>query len=364
MGCATAYFLAKSGVSVLLLEQKRIGAKPSASAASAALVEALAGNPLPLARQAQLSRRLLTDLHPVLREQTGIDFEWQTLGTIRLALHGREASSLRSHVAQYYEELGEETEWLDEAALRAVEPAVPDKAVGGLLVPASNGLYAPKYVRALAAGAAAHGAQIVEGVSVTGFEMSAGRVDAVLTSEGRIPCGQVVVASGSWTGVVSRWLGRPLPIEPQRGQVMALKPQPGQARVSHIIHGPGGYVIAKANGTAVVGATHEFAGFDARVTLGGQKFLADLAYRLVPGLEGAAVKHVWAGFRPVLMAEELPPVGRLPGLENAFVASGHGAIGVTVSAAVGLQLAQLMRGETPVESLAPFDPARVTAILS
>ena len=375
MGCATAYFLAEAGVRVMLLEQGRIGATPAASGASAAIVEALAGNPEPLAQQAQLARRILADLAPTLLQDTGIDIEWQRLGTIRLALSQREADSLRSLVAQLYAELDEPTEWLDAAELRRREPTVPERVVGGLLVPSTNGLYAPKYTRALATAAANRGAAVLHGVAVTGFESDGESVTAVRTSEGDVPCGAVVVTAGAWTGVVSRWLGRPLPIVPQRGQIMALAPVPGRPRVAHVLHGPGGYIIPKANGTAVVGATHEFVGFDARVTAFGMKFLADLALRLAPGLETAGVKHVWAGFRPVLMTGEepdaagglpgrppaLPPVGRVPGLENAYVASGHGAIGVTVSAAVGRLLSQLMRGERPDQSLAPFDPAGVMA---
>ena len=129
--------------------------------------------------------------------------------------------------------------------------------------------------------------------------------------------------------------------------------------MSHVLHGSGGYVVPQTNGTACVGATHEAVGFDARVTTSGIKFLADLALRIAPGLESAALKHAWMGFRPVLESGGMPPVGRLPGFTNAYVASGHGAIGVTVSAAVGYLLAQLLRGEAPEQSLAPFDPAQV-----
>lgn len=376
MGCTTAYFLAEAGMRVMLLEQGRIGATPAASGASAAIVEALAGNPEPLAQQAQLSRRILEKLAPILLQDTGIDIEWQRLGTIRLALSQREAESLKSHVADFYAALDEPTEWLEPAELRRREPAVPERVAGGLLVPSTNGLYAPKYVRALAMSAANRGATVLQGVSVTGFQYEGERVTAVRTSEGDVPCGAVVVAAGAWTGVVSRWLGKPLPIVPQRGQIMALAPVPGRPRVAHVLHGPGGYIIPKANGTAVAGATHEFVGFDARVTTYGMKFLADLALRLAPGLETAGVKHVWAGFRPVLMTDEvepdasgtwpgrppaLPPVGRVPGLDNGYVASGHGAIGVTVSAAVGRLLSQLIRGERLEQSLAPFDPIGVMA---
>jgi glycine/D-amino acid oxidase-like deaminating enzyme len=161
--------------------------------------------------------------------------------------------------------------------------------------------------------------------------------------------------------MVARWLGCEVPVAPQRGQIAAFAPQPGEPRVAHVLYGPGGYIIPKANGTACAGATHEMAGFDARVTASGMKFLADLALRLAPGLETATLKHVWVGFRPVLLADALPPIGRLPGLRNAFLAAGHGAIGMTVGAGVGHTLADLIRGEAPAVPLDSFDPGRVVS---
>jgi glycine oxidase len=202
---------------------------------------------------------------------------------------------------------------------------------------------------------------VLQGVSVTGFVVAGDRVVAVQTSDGTVKVGQVVVASGAWTGLVTRWLTSEVPVGPQRGQIAAFSPTPEGPRVAHVVHGPGGYIIPKPNGTACVGATHEFVGFDARVTTYGMKFLADLALRLAPGLETATLTHVWMGFRPVLLREGLPPVGLLPGLRNAYVAAGHGAVGMTLGAGVGKTLAQLIRGEQTDVSLAAFDPALVVA---
>jgi glycine oxidase len=197
----------------------------------------------------------------------------------------------------------------------------------------------------------------LQGVSVPGFDVQGDRVAAVRTSAGSVLADQVMIATGAWSGVVSGWLGRPIPVGPQRGQIMALTPAPGQPQVRHVLHGPGGYVIPKGNGTAVVGATHEMVGFDARVTTSGLKFLADLSTRLAPGAGLATLKHVWLGFRPVLLADGLPLVGRLPGLTNAFVAAGHGAIGLTVSARWDICWPSKSVGEEPDQALTPFDPA-------
>src|SRR5688572_13853325 len=227
MGCATAYYLARAGVKVAIVEQNRIGGAPSASGASAAIVEALAGSARPLAEQAQLARRLLGELAPLLLERTGIDIEWQRLGTIRLAFSEHDVTSLQTQVGALYRELDEPAEWLDQAALRALEPALPERALGGLRIPSTNGLYAPKYVRALAAAAALHGATVLQGVSVTGFATEGDRITLVRTSAGPLACDRVVLTTGAWSGVVSRWLGGPrsaVAVGPERGQIMAVQP--------------------------------------------------------------------------------------------------------------------------------------------
>jgi glycine oxidase len=116
--------------------------------------------------------------------------------------------------------------------------------------------------------------------------------------------------------------------------------------------------VPKADGLVVVGATHEDAGFDARVTVDGLAFLTDLARLLVPNLGAAPLAHVWAGLRPRLAASPVPLIGRLPGWQNAWLATGHGAIGITLSPGTGRLLAEALLGQPTSQPLAPFDPAR------
>ena len=199
-----------------------------------------------------------------------------------------------------------------------------------------------------------------EGVAVTGIARSGDRVTGVETTDGPISCDAVVLATGAWTGHASRWLDFPLPVGPQRGQIMALQSRPPQPKVRHILHGLGGYLIPKANGTTVIGATHDMVGFDARVTAAGLQWLTSMGTGMVPALAKAGFKHSWCGFRPIMEDGGQPVVGRLPGYQNAYVAAGHGAIGVTVSPATGQLLAALIAAGDPeaAEKLAPFDPAR------
>ena len=305
---------------------------------------------------------MIGDLARELYNLTGTDIGLTQPGTIVLAFSEQDVAQIKERRVTSYVRLDEPHEWISPEEVRRREPGVDPSVIAGLYLPHSHNVYAPQYVKALAHGAAARGATLREGVAVTGVVRQGDRVVAVDTTEGRIPCDALVLATGAWTGHVSRWLGYPLPVGPQRGQIMALQSRPPQPKVRHILHGRGGYLIPKSNGTTVIGATHDLAGFDVRVTVAGLQWLTTVGTGMVPALAEASFRHAWCGFRPIMQDGGQPVVGRLPGLQNAYVASGHGAIGVTVSPATGQLLAALIAGGADAapaaERLAPFDPAR------
>lgn len=359
MGSATAFYLASRGVRVTLLEQNRVGGPPGASGASGSMLQALSGEGAAVERQGQQSRAIFRELTRELYDLSGVDVGYTEPGTIVLAFSGDGIEQVKGRRVTAYVRNDEPHEWLEPAEVRKLEPGVSERVVAGLYLPKSQNVYAPQYVKALAHAAAARGATLLQGTTVTGVARSGGRVTGVRTTQGDIACDAFVLATGAWTGLASQWLDLSLPVGPQRGQIMALQSRPPQPRVRHILHGHSGYLIPKANGTTVIGATHDAVGFDVRVTGAGLQWLLDTGTRMVPALGEATFKHAWLGFRPIMEDGGLPIVGRLPGYDNAYVASGHGAIGVTVSPAVGQSLAALVAGDAgAADALAPFGPDR------
>ncbi len=359
MGSATAFYLASRGAKVTLLEQHRVGGVPGASGASGSMLQALSGEGPPIEQLGQESRAMIGDLARELYELSGTDVGLTQPGTIVLAFSERDKGQINQRRVTSYKRLGEPHEWISAEEVRKLEPGASERVIAGLYLPRSQNVYAPQYVKALAHGAAARGADLREGVAVTGIAYGGDRVTGVETTEGQIACDAVLLATGAWTGNAARWLDLRLPVGPQRGQIMALQARPPQPRVRHILHGLGGYLIPKGNGTTVIGATHDAVGFDVRVTVGGLQWLTGVGTGMVPVLAEASFKHAWCGFRPIMEDGGQPVVGRLPGYRNAYVASGHGAIGVTVSPATGKLLAGLIAGDVSgAEQLEPFNPAR------
>jgi glycine oxidase len=365
MGSATAFYLAGRGLSVALIEQGRVGGVPSASGASGAMLQALSGEGRPLEEIGQESREMMPGLAGEIYDLTGVDVGFTQPGTLILAFDDADVANIKSRRIPAYEASLEPHEWIPPEEVLRREPGVSPEVISGLYLPQSHNVYAPQYVKGLAHSAGAKGAVLLEGTSVTGVRQEGERVTAVETSRGRLPCGAVVLATGAWTGVAARWLDVDLPVGPQRGQILALQSRPPARPVRHILHGRGGYAIPKPNGTTVIGATHDDVGFDARVTAQGVQWLTALGRNMVPHLADAGFKHAWCGFRPVMADGGPPVVGLLPGTANAYVASGHGAVGVTASPATGRLLAALIAGEgEAVGRLAPFDPARYGAAVA
>jgi D-amino-acid dehydrogenase len=154
----------------------------------------------------------------------------------------------------------------------------------------------------------------------------------------------------------------PLPIEPQRGQIVHLQ-LPGQdTRDWPVILPPGShYLLAFDDARIVAGATRETGvGFDYRVTASGQAEVLAEALNVAPGLATATIVETRVGFRPI-GPEIRPFLGRAHGLDGLLIGNGLGAAGLTIGPFAGRLLADAALGCEPPLDLAPFDPSRRTS---
>jgi glycine oxidase len=113
------------------------------------------------------------------------------------------------------------------------------------------------------------------------------------------------------------------------------------------------YFVPREDGRILVGSTLEDAGFNRRTTAAVIKELLDFALQWVPALAEADFERCWAGLRPA-SGDGLPYLGRVPGLENAFVAAGHYRSGLILAPATAVVMAQLIQEESPAVDLHAF----------
>lgn len=201
------------------------------------------------------------------------------------------------------------------------------------------------------------GVKVHENAEVTGFRSTAGRIAALRTTQGEIPCAAVVVAAGMRSPHLLRSLGQPLPLQAGKGYSFSVELD--RAPRHTLYFGERRAVASPIGGTTRIGGTMELSGNNNRldwrrivaVALASRHYLGrwfDDPDDLV-GL----IRDPWVGGRPFL-PDGLPVIDRVPGHHNAFAATGHGMLGVTLGPATGHQLAEYIRTGRRPEALAPF----------
>jgi D-amino-acid dehydrogenase len=192
----------------------------------------------------------------------------------------------------------------------------------------------------------------------TELETAGDRVEAVVTTTTRLPCETVVIAGGAWTPELAASFGMRAGVRPVRGQIvhLHLDADTGSWPVLQPVFSH--YVVPWPDGRLALGATVEDVGFDARPTAGGFRQLFSAGLRLCPGLADATFVEVRVGLRPV-SDDDLPIIGALPAVPNAYTATGLGANGLLLGPVTGRVVADLVSGRAPAVDLACFGPDRL-----
>ncbi|MBW2445255.1 MAG: glycine oxidase ThiO [Deltaproteobacteria bacterium] len=357
IGASVAFFLAREGIEVTLLERDALAAGASGAAAGMLTPTNDAADAGPFFHWAQRSLEGFESLAAELLERSGVDCEFVRSGTLRLAFDDDDVTRLQARADTFADA---RLEWFDAAAVRVVEPYAAEHAVGGSYAPDEAHVRSPLLARAYAAAARRFGARIETGVEATGLRVGSGRVTGVETRDGAWSTPRVVLCSGAWSATGGVWpegLAR-LPVAPLRGQILSVEaPTPAPATT---LLGAGGYVVPKRDGSLVVGATEEEVGFDARVTGEGLRQLLEMGARIVPAIGDCTFRSAWAGLRPT-PSDGLPIIGPVDEVEGFAVATGHHRNGVLLSPATGELITGWVSGKaTPSEARA-FLPSRFTS---
>jgi glycine oxidase len=250
-----------------------------------------------------------------------------------------------------------DAELVQGAALREVEPSLAPGIVAGLLRPGGQ-IDNRRLCRALEVAIRRAGVNLVYGAAVTEILRAGGTVTGVRTLEGDILAPVVVNAAGSWSRQIPGCEPM-IPVVPQRGEILALDQSAiGLRRV--ITKNPDPYLVPRADGRLVVGATRKYTGYNSAFTAGGVHWLLSEAIEMIPALAEAPIVEIWTGFRPNSL-DGLPSIG--PGaVEGLFFATGHGPSGIAPAPASAELLADLVTGATPKVPTAPFDPRRFVGV--
>jgi D-amino-acid dehydrogenase len=236
------------------------------------------------------------------------------------------------------------------------EPALKPGMAGGVLFAGDAQLRPEAYVDGLAAQVLAAGGIIENGCRVLGFDVTGERIDAVQTTNGIRRGREVVVALGAWSPQFARQLKLRLPIQPGKGYSITYSRPPQVPRRPLVLKERSVCVTTWSDGFRL-GSTMEFSGYDTRLNRTRLDALVRGASEYLHAPEGPERLEEWYGWRPMTW-DDLPVIGRTPRLDNAWLATGHGMLGITMSAATGRLLAEMVTGQSPFIDPAPYAPQR------
>src|SRR3954467_3206554 len=339
IGCAIARELALRGVSCTVLDPRAIaaGANQASAGMLAPYVEAHEEGPLLALGVASLA--LYEPWIASLRAE-GCAIEFRRVGTLEIALDASTAAGVSSRRGS----------WLEASEVARLVPELAP-TYGALRNDAHGYVDAPGLARALAASAARHGA-VFHQARVQRIDRSGGRV-SVQAEYRQLDASHVILAAGAWTNAIEGV--RTPPLRPVRGQLLHVKWD--GTPVPAILWGPDCYIVPRTDGTLLVGATVEDAGFDERTTTEGVHGLLRAARALLPRLSAGSLIEARVGLRPAT-PDDLPAIGRNEELPAVIHASGHYRNGVLLAPITANAVADLVvKRETDVD-LSPFRPGR------
>ncbi len=402
IGLCSAWYLARRGADVVVLERKEIGA--GASRGNAGIVAA--GHP-PLNRPGKVrqalphifdarsplyvraprdmgvwrwlaafarhctrrhERHCLETLAPLgldtlacfdaIVDEEGIDCDYRRGHYLEVCVGGKAMAKARDD-AGLMREHGYHPEVVDGGQARELEPALGPRVAGGVLFPETRILDPWLFLLGLAKAARRRGVSIREGVAVRRLTVSGGTVRGVETADGgRVAADAVVVATGPFSLALAEQVGSRLPVQPGKGYHREVAVGPGGAPSMRVActNRETGIICTPLEGRVRFVGTMEFAGYDLELNPIRLEQLTLKPRAWLPTLGDAPPVSEWCGLRP-MSPDGLPFVGPLGDVAGLSVAVGHGNLGLTLSAVTGEMVANRVAG-TGDPRLAPFSPAR------
>ncbi|GAB3300455.1 NAD(P)/FAD-dependent oxidoreductase [Parasphingorhabdus pacifica] len=373
VGLASAYRLAKAGCEVVVLETRTVGS--AASHGNAAKIALAESGPVPapgvilqslrwllkpdsplwikpslapdfvkfmmaMARHCnerdfrsglQTHLRLASDAVDLLEDYAadGISFEMHKAGVL-LAFETRQRYAEQVDSLDIFEGFGMHPDRLDGDEVQAHEPALSSRIRHGLYFPDDRQVEPDSLTTGLVKRCRELGVDIRENTEVHRFLQQGNTVSGVATDSGNITGDALLLAAGAWSGPLSKRLGVPLPIRPGKGYSIDYSPNPIRLRSALTLE-DARVAVTPLNGMLRIAGTMEFGGWDDKISTPRVKAIERAAAEAFVGWNNpAGAGAPWAGLRP-MTPDGLPIIGRLGDLTNAYIASGHGMLGLTLA---------------------------------
>ena len=297
-----------------------------------------------MVRLAEYSRDCLR----ALRTETGIHYDERMQGTLQLFRTQKQLDGTGADI-DILKQFGVPHELLDREGYLRYEPAlalVKHKFVGALRLPGDETGDCFKFTNAIAAMAQALGVQFRFGVSIDRLQADANGITAVQTREGPVVADRYLLALGSYSTAMLQPLGLRIPVYPVKGYSITVPiTDAAMAPESTIMDETHKVAVTRLGDRIRVGGTAQLSGFDLELNPDRRRTLEFVVEDLFPQGGDVARAEFWTGLRP-MTPDGTPLVGPSP-IANLWLATGHGTLGWTMAAGTAKLMADWMSGRQP-----------------
>jgi sarcosine oxidase subunit beta len=353
VGTSIAFHLAEAGVDVCLLERESLSSGSTSRAAGGFRTQF--SDPLNIA----IGLRAV-EAFSRFSERPGGDIDFRQVGYLFLLDRSEDVAVFEASVA-VQNELGVPSRLLEPAEALELSPLAGIEGVLAATFCPLDGHASPEAVaQVYAAGARAHGANVLTGCEAVSVDVDAGDVRRVVTTDGAIEAGVVVCAAGVWSPALARTAGVELPVEPIYREVVTTGPAPGlPERIPLTVDFTTGFYFHREGPGLLIGMADraQQPGFDAPTDPAWLEHVTEVAARRAPSFLELGVAHGWKGYYEVT-PDHNGLVGEVADVRRFLYATGFSGHGFMQSPAVGEIVRDLVLGREPFVDVSPLSAER------
>jgi len=368
VGSAIAYYAAKAGMSVTVIERGELASGTSSRCDGNIL--AIDKDPGFDSQMSLKSQQLVHELN----EELGVPFEYRALGSILVCETEEEMAAAEKWVRQQ-KAAGLPFRMLDRQDIKQESPFFADDLLGGLECATDSTVNPYMLTFAMFDAAKTYGAQILQKTEVTAIKKDVDGSFRMETTQGTMTAKKVVNAAGVWAPRIGEMLGLHIPILPRKGHLIVAARQVtvGLRKVMEF-----GYLLSKFGGERkvdpetekygvalvfeptesqnfLIGSSRQFVGFDTKVDMDVVRVMARRAIRFYPKLADMSIIRTYTGLRP-WTEDHLPIVSQVDEIPGFYIAAGHEGDGISLAAVTGKLISELIMEKS--ETIIPAEPLR------
>ena len=294
------------------------------------------------------------ELYDELDDIPGFDFGLNRKGYLSLS----KSAPNSDHSIDLLNDAGVEARVLSAEETAELVPGVELDIGSSVFFPQDWNLIPYQFVTGLAEQARAEGVNLCTNAEVLDLELSGSHIAAVHTTRGTFRPSQVVFAAGSWSPLLGRKLGLKLPIQAGKGYSISFERPPNSPEIPLSL-GEARVGISTMGDTLRFAGTLELSGLDMGIDAARVRAILDAVPTYLPGLDPARLElvEIWRGLRPCT-PDGLPLLGRVGRISNLIIAAGHAMIGVSLAPITGKLVAEISSGDSPSIDLSLTRPDR------